>query len=159
MKKNIKITARHDAIKALIEQMPIENQQELVVLLKRDYNIEANQAVISRDLHELGITKRLVNGRLVYENRKVDVTQEILTRSITDIVYNEAMIVVKTIPGLADFVGDYLDDQDNSGILGTLSGENVVFITPWSVQNIDLTYERICGLLGFKPSMHHRREL
>jgi len=152
MKKSIKIGTRHDALLALIDQHPVENQLTLVKLLKQEYNIEANQAIISRDLRELGITKKIHNGMLIYTNSGVDVTQEILSSSITDVVYNEAMIIVKTLPGLADFVGDYLDAQDNSGILGTLAGENVVFITPWSVQNIEYAYMQICSLLGFKPT-------
>ncbi|MBT4856287.1 hypothetical protein HOM50_04250 [bacterium] len=159
MKKSFKINTRHDALKALIEQHPVENQLELVKLLKQEYNIEANQAIISRDLHELGITKKLQNGKLVYQNSSIDVSQEILNLGITDIVYNEAMIIVKTLPGLADYVGDYLDGQENSGILATLAGENVVFITPWSVQNIEHAFQQVCSILGHKPVSSMKKEL
>ena len=159
MKKSYKINSRHEAVKALIEQHPVENQHKLVQLLKQEYNIEANQAIISRDLRELGITKKLLNGKLIYENSGLDVTQEILNAGITDVVYNEAMIIVKTLPGLADYVGDYLDSQENSGILATLAGENVVFITPWSVQNIEHAYQQVCSMLGFKPVVSMAREL
>ncbi|OGB97151.1 hypothetical protein A3F06_02060 [candidate division TM6 bacterium RIFCSPHIGHO2_12_FULL_36_22] len=159
MKKSFKINSRHEALKALIAQHPVDNQQKLVKLLKQEYNIEANQAIISRDLRDLRITKKLLNGKLVYENSNVDVTQEILNASIIDIVYNEAMIVVKTLPGLADYVGDYIDSQENSVILGTLAGENVVFITPWSVQNIKYTFQQVCSMLGFKPLSNKTKEV
>ena len=91
MKKSFKINSRHEALKALIAQHPVDNQQKLVKLLKQEYNIEANQAIISRDLRDLRITKKLLNGKLVYENSNVDVTQEILNASIIDIVYNEGI--------------------------------------------------------------------
>ena len=69
------------------------------------------------------------------------------------------MIIVKTLPGLADYVGDYLDGQENSGILATLAGENVVFITPWSVQNIEHAFQQVCSILGHKPVSSMKKEL
>ena len=67
-----------------------------------------------------------------------------------DIVHNESTIIIKTLPGLAAFVGDFLDMHDKLGILGTIAGENTVFIAPQSTKNIATTFNEICKILYVK---------
>lgn len=145
-----KIKARHNAIKQLINSHPIEDQQTLVKLINEKYKIDANQSVISRDLIKLGITKNLINGKLIYEEKTIDPNREILRFAIQEILHNESMIIIKTLPGLASFVGDYLDTQNIIKIFGTIAGENTIFLAPVSVKNIELTYSKICQVLYFK---------
>lgn len=152
MKAKNGIRRRQKAIKELISSRAIEDQQELVELIKQEYGLETNQAAISRDLKQLGIIKRPVKGKMIYEPSMVNVAQEILRLAIIDIRHNESMIVVETIPGLPDFVGDYLDMQDSEGVLGTLAGENVVFVSPESTKKIKYVYKKICKALYFKPT-------
>ncbi len=143
-------TDRHEAIKELVKKRAISDQKQLVELLKKQYQIEANQAVVSRDLRKLGIVKKVVKGVLAYELPDIDVATEILRLALVDIIYNESMIVIKTHPALADFVGDCVDQHDDLDVLGCLSGENVVFVAPKSVKNIRKTYEKICEKFQFK---------
>ncbi len=76
---------------------------------------------------------------------------EILKLALIDITHNESMIVIKTYPALADFVGDRIDEvEEELEVLGCLSGENTVFVTPKSVKNIKKTYEALCTKLKFK---------
>lgn len=145
--------ARQNAICELVQKESISDQKQLVKLLKEHYKIEANQAVVSRDLRKLGIVKRVINGVLTYELQKVDVTAEILRLALVDIVHNEAMIIIKTHPGLADFVGDCVDQYDDLEVLGCLAGENVVFVSPKSVKQIHKTYEKLCEKFHFKKKV------
>ncbi len=142
--------ARHQAILELVRKNAISDQHELVSLLKQHYNIESNQTVVSRDLRKLGIVKKIVSGILVYDLPEVNVRSEIIKLGVIDIVYNETMIVIKTHPGLADFVGDCLDQHDDLDVLGCLAGENVVFVTPLSIKKIKITYKKICEKFHFK---------
>jgi transcriptional regulator of arginine metabolism len=150
MTKKESATIRQKAIKELVNKMAISDQKHLVEVLLEHYDIETNQAVISRDLRKLGVIKKMVNGVLVYEMPDVDVTSEILRLALVDIIHNESMIVIKTHPGLADFVGDCVDQHDDLEVLGCLSGENVVFVTPKSIKNILKVYEKICQKFHFK---------
>lgn len=144
------LITRQQAIQQLVKKNSVSDQNQLVALLLDDYGIETNQAVVSRDLRKLGVVKKIINGLLVYEMPDVDVTTEILRLALVDITHNETMIVIKTHPALADFVGDYIDQHSDLEILGCISGENTVFVTPFSIKNISKTYEAICEKFQFK---------
>lgn len=141
---------RQKAIKELVNKFAVADQKELIDLLFTHYDIETNQAVVSRDLRKLSVVKKLVKGSLVYEMPDVDVTTEILRLALVDISHNESMIVIKTHPALADFVGDCLDQHTDLDILGCISGENTVFVTPKSIKNIHKTCEALCEKFHFK---------
>jgi transcriptional regulator of arginine metabolism len=132
----------------LIKNNFIKDQQELIKLLKKYYNISTNQTAISRDIQQLGISKTKINNQWVYKQPEEDIKLRILQLAVIDIVYNEAMIILKTIPGLAGFVGDYLDADSNLDLLGTVAGENMVFAAPRSVKAITDTCSKICKLIN-----------
>ena len=144
MPKKTSAAVRQTAITELVRKLAISDQKQLVELLKKHYDIEANQAVVSRDLRKLGVVKKIVSGTLVYEMPDIDVSAEILRLALEDISYNESMIVIKTHPALADFVGDCVDQYNDLEVLGCLAGQNVVFVAPKSIKNIHKTYENIC---------------
>lgn len=151
MSKFDKVRIRQEAVKALIKEHPIENQSMLVKMLKDDYGIETNQSIISRDLQDLGVGKQKYKDTMIYEIKEIDPRKELLRLGVQDVVHNENLIVIKTLAGMADFVGDYLDLHENVGILGTLAGENMVFVSPQSIKNIQSVYKAVCELLYFKP--------
>jgi transcriptional regulator of arginine metabolism len=147
-KKNIR--ARHEAIKELIKSHPIEDQETLVELIKKKYGIDTNQSIVSRDLRQLGVSKHQVNNRMIYELKEYDASREILRLAIMEVDHNESMIVIKTLPGLADFVGDYLDMQEDLLILGNIAGENTIFLVPRAKTSITALYNQVCKILYFK---------
>jgi arginine repressor len=138
---------RKKYIKSLIRNEEIEDQETLVNLLETKFNLETNQAVISRDLKELKIHKRSIGKKYIYELPQDNAKKEIIKLSINTIVHNEYLIIVNCAPGIADVIGDYLDEHKELGILGTLAGETVVFITPKSISHIKQTYKDICKIL------------
>jgi transcriptional regulator of arginine metabolism len=151
-RKNVLIS-RRDAVKELVKSYAIEDQGALIELLNKYYGIETNQPAISRDLHELGVCKAMVDGKLVYELPDSNIEYELLKNAIKDVVHNESMIVVKTVSGLAAFVGDVLDRRDDIGVLGTLAGENMVFVAPASVTAINEVFDAVCQALYFKKEV------
>lgn len=144
-----KIT-RLDAIKELIKNRPIEDQGTLVQLIKDTYGIDTNQSIVSRDLRAMGVTKRAVGDKLIYELEEVDASREILRLAVVDIQHNESMIVIKTLPGLAAFVGDFLDMREELEILGTVAGENTLFVVPKKVKDMEKLFSEVCKVLYYK---------
>jgi transcriptional regulator of arginine metabolism len=144
------VTARHKAILALISQYSIGNQEEIVKYLKQDYNIEATQAMISRDLRKMGICKKPFDQKTIYARREISTTEILLQAAINQINYNELCIVIKTNSGLSLFVKNYLEEQENNGIIGCVADDNSVLVIPWTLQNIEHSYRRICDLLAYK---------
>jgi transcriptional regulator of arginine metabolism len=149
--KRNKLTERHTAIAELVKTHAIEDQGMLIDLLKEKFNIETNQAAISRDIRALGITKKARGKQLVYELPDIDAVTEILHYAVESVQHNEAMIIVNTVSGTADMVGDFLDTHKNDlGILATLAGENVVFIAPKSIKNIEALCNKLSQYLKIK---------
>lgn len=143
---------RRKAIKELIKTNPIENQASLVQLLKEKYGIETNQSIVSRDLSDMSVSKQKYKDTMIYELKEVDASKEILRLGVVSVEHNENLIVVTVLPGLAAFVGDYLDaEKEQLNLLGTLAGENMIFIAPRTVKKINETFKKVCELLHFKP--------
>lgn len=141
---------RLEAVRAILEKRNVEDQSSLVELLKTTYGITSNQTAVSRDLHRLGATKRVISGKLVYDLPQYDASEEILRLAILSVAHNEYLIVIDTLPGLAGFVGDYLDMLNTPEILGTIAGENVVFVTPTTVKEMDAVFKKVCALVKYK---------
>lgn len=150
MTEDFSAQKRQNAIVDLLKKIAISDQNQLVELLKKYHGIDTNQVAVSRDLRKLGVVKQLINDALIYNLPQTDIETEILRLALIDISYNEVMIVIKTYPGLAAFVGDYIDQNQELEVLGCLAGENVVFVTPKSIKKIKQTYEMLCEKLNFK---------
>ena len=150
MEELTKTRRRRQAIKELIENNSIEDQTTLVAMIKKTYKIDANQSIICKDLRALGISKQKSNHAMIYELPTTDPSREILHLAVVDITHNESLIIIKTLPGLAAFVADFLDMQENSPILGTIAGENTIFITPITTTEIKITFNWIRTLLYIK---------
>lgn len=148
---------RMEAIKELIDKELISDQQMLLDRLNKIYQIETNQAAISRDLRKLGVVKKLQKGKMSYALPSVDVQAELLSLALVSIQHNEAMIVIKTHPALADFVGDCIDQHTDLDILGCISGENTVFVTPKSTKDIAKVSDELCKKFSFKKEVEHEK--
>ena len=130
---------RQIAIKQIISEQAIGSQEELCdALLKSGFEI--TQATLSRDLKELAVVRVNTPGGLRYvlnplnEERRL---QSFIGYEVEQISANESLVVVKTLPGRAQGVAEIIDGLHNPLILGTLAGDNTIFITPTSVGNMD----------------------
>ena len=151
MERDTRISQRQKAIQELISSHAISDQIALVRLLKFKYNIETTQAVVSRDLRHMGVTKQAVGGKTIYELKTIDATKEILRLGTIRVQHNETTIIIVTLPALASFVGDYIDaHRDAVDVLGTIAGENTVLVLPKSIKKLSSVYKNICTLLYIK---------
>lgn len=113
---------RQEAIVKLIGAMQIARQSELVQTL-RDHGFEVTQASVSRDLDELGIVK--FNGAYSQPERSGNAFGLGLIGIETA---GENLIVARTYSGLASASAVRIDSARIDDIVGTLAGDDTIFI-------------------------------
>ena len=127
---------RHEAILNLIQEKNIETQQELTVALA-SVGFDVTQATVSRDIKELRLIKKLNgDGKYVYashshnaEDGVSDKMSIILRQSIVSVDYALNTIVIKTLTGMAQGAASVLDAMQFSECLGTIAGDDTIFVT------------------------------
>ncbi len=113
---------RQQKISNLIRAKSIGTQEQLAVQLERA-GFVATQSSVSRDLEELGIIKR--RGRYVLPRDNVKVS----ARGLLSVdPAGDALVVAKCESGLASAVAVEIDRAVISEIVGTLAGEDTIFI-------------------------------
>lgn len=129
---------RHFIIKEIIQSQAVSSQEELALLLKKR-GFDVTQATLSRDLAEIGIARIHTNEGLRYslnENNEEKKFTSLVAGEVVSVDHNEVMIVIKTLPGRASGVASYLDSLKNPQVIGTVAGDDTVFVTPTSVKKI-----------------------
>ncbi|WP_293729063.1 arginine repressor [uncultured Phascolarctobacterium sp.] len=126
---------RHAKIKEIIDNNKIETQEDLAAALRSE-GIDVTQATVSRDIKELMLVKVPdANGHYHYAYPKdhgMLLTVERLERtfhdSIVSIRSSDCMVVIRTMPGTAQAVAFALDYMKWPEILGTIAGDDTVFV-------------------------------
>ncbi len=138
---------RHSAILNLISNNDIETQEELCEKLEKA-GFAVTQATISRDIKELRLIKvQSANGSYKYSVSSKE--QESVLSSKFNNIFSEAVIkvdfagnfvVIKCYPGMAHAAAATIDSMNINEIVGTLAGDDTVFILMRSEDNAaDLT--------------------
>ena len=121
-------TKRLLTIRKLIESELISSQEELLFRLK-EMNVEATQSTLSRDLKFMKVAKipHKEKGYIQNEQREEKVSA-IITDTILSIDFSGNMAVIKTLPGYANAVTVLIDSENYFEILGTIAGDDTIFI-------------------------------
>ncbi len=122
-------SARRRAISKLLELSPVSRQSELVRLLQTE-GFDATQSSVSRDLRELGAIK-LTSGYSLPEPHRTDNESELglVVEFVRDVRPAGANItVITTAVGAAQRVAVTLDRMGWPEIVGTLSGDDTIFV-------------------------------
>ena len=128
-------TQRQAKIMEIISNQDIETQEQLLQALQ-EAGFRSTQATISRDIKELRIVKELTSFgtyRYTTANREVPSTfsgrlNAIFRECVTSFDYAQNIIVIHTLPGLANAAASALDTMNMSVVLGTIAGDDTVFI-------------------------------
>lgn len=128
-------TGRQMKILEIIEAEPITTQEELQGRLQ-NYGFEVTQATISRDIKALRLVKTLdKNGIYRYTVLKPEEksnTKErylsILRDTVIQVDAAENMVAIKCHVGMANAACAALDSMGFPQIVGTLSGDDTIFI-------------------------------
>ncbi|MGE0764139.1 MAG: arginine repressor [Bdellovibrionales bacterium] len=142
----VETNTRISALRKLLSEAGLSTQDELRAELER-LKFKVTQSTISRDLRRLGAVKALdANGRTVYrmvEEAMPPTTSARLDELVTEIRSNGSIIVLITSPGSASLVARHLDHFRPGDILGTIAGDDTIFVAPPSLKNIRVTIEEI----------------
>jgi transcriptional regulator of arginine metabolism len=132
-----------DTIKSLLLEGVVGTQAEIQQALQQQ-GFDINQSKVSRILRKLGAVKMTnERGESTYglqHGLMPPSTDSSLARLIIDVVANETLIVIHTNPGSASLVARLLDHQaQDLGILGTVAGDDTLFVVPKLNRDIENT--------------------
>ena len=125
---------RHAKILDIIESYEIETQDELADKL-REIGMDVTQATISRDIKELRLVKVLTSGgKYRYSaihgdsGNMNDRLLVIIKEAFVSSDYANNILVIKTLPGMAQAVAATLDALGWNDIVGTIAGDDAIMI-------------------------------
>jgi len=128
---------RQHRILRILEEQPVSSQAQLVQLLETE-GIVATQATVSRDLEELGAVKvRIPGGTMAYaipdytRGERVssdDHLKRVLGEFVLEVAHSANIVVLRTPPGSAHVVGSALDRAGLPDVLGTVAGDDTLFV-------------------------------
>ena len=123
--------ARHGRILEIVRKRPVSSQKELCLLLKAE-RFDVTQSTLSRDIRELGLVK--VRG--IYQEpgaaSGAPPPADVLRRSFSQLIVRSGVsgniLMVKTLPGNGHSLGVVLDAAQWPEVLGTVAGDDTVFV-------------------------------
>ena len=140
---------RQEAIRTLLSSQRVETQEELVDAL-RARGFQVTQATISRDMKEMHLTKMSIKeGGYAYavtEYPKSEITERrtrILRDALVQIDHAGHIIVVKTLSGSANSVAEALDSMEWEEVLGSIAGDNTIFLVTRDEHSAGIVSDRI----------------
>ena len=127
-----------EAIRLLISSQELSNQGEVLQALKKE-GFNLTQATLSRDLKRLKVAKAAtIKGNYVYVlpnetmyhriHKPQSAAQMMMTPGFLSINFSGNMGVIKTRPGYASSIAYNIDNADVPEILGTIAGDDTIFI-------------------------------
>src|SRR5215203_3908680 len=112
---------RQQKILGLIRATPVGTQEDLRALLDRA-GVPATQSSVSRDLEELGVVKQ--HGHYTLPRTNGAPVRGLLSLDQA----GDSLVIARTVPGLASAVAVEIDAAAVSEIVGTIAGEDTIFI-------------------------------
>ena len=112
---------RQQKILSLIQAKPIGTQEDLRALLERA-GVAATQSSVSRDLEELGIVKQ--HGHYTLPRANGNSARGLLSLDQA----GDSLVIARTLPGLASAVAVEIDAAALTDVVGTIAGEDTIFI-------------------------------
>ena len=140
---------RHKAIREIIDGNNIETQFQLTDELRRQ-GFNVTQATVSRDIKEMGLIKvsygensfrysfpmGMVTGN-AFERAK-----RMLRDNMLKIDYSENIVVLHTLPGVAQGIGSCIDCLAWKEIIGSVAGDDTVILVIKRKEDVKEIIER-----------------
>lgn len=141
-------------VKAFREILTTESygsQGEIVTALKALGFDSISQSKVSRMLSKFGAVRaRDARGDMVYclpPELGMPTAKSPLKQLVLDIVHNNVMVIIRTSPGAAQLIARLLDSLSHTdGVLGTIAGDDTIFIAPADITKIEDLRQRVQDL-------------
>ncbi len=142
---------RHRAVLAVLRQGPIASQEDLQrALRKRGFKV--GQATLSRDIHELNLSKTPSGYALPQQEGAAGLAlppvQRLVREFVLDVRSAQNLLVVKTITGSAQPVAAALDEQGWEELVGTIAGDDAILIVCPDKETAKAVAVRIEEMMG-----------
>lgn len=120
---------RHDLIMEIINEQPVGTQEVLMKLLA-ERGVVTTQATLSRDIQQLSLVKqRDADGVYRYAMPATALTEKSLfAEAVISVDYAMNTIVLKCRAGMAQGTCAAIDSVNHEGIVGTIAGDDTIFI-------------------------------
>ena len=141
----IAVIERRARVRTLLTENAVFSQQELLSLLAEN-GVESTQPVLSRDLRALGAVKH--GGRyMVFEPDRVTRLNALqpLLRGANAAGPN--LVILTCEPGSASSIARALEEEELSGVLGTVAGDDTLFVAVESARRGKAVVQRVQDLL------------
>ncbi len=147
-------TKRHSKILELISEKDIATQEDLLIYLK-ECGFDVTQATVSRDIKELRLVKTMISdGKYRYTSASSDSSVDIGTKyavfsqSVKSVDCAGNMVVIKCFTGMANAACAVLDAMNHEGIVGTLAGDDTIFVLMRDDKLASLLVEKVKKLIN-----------
>ena len=147
-------THRQARVKEIVERVVIRTQDELAEALRSE-GIDVTQATVSRDIKEMMLVK-VPTGDGCYRyafpsEQNVTVSAARLEKTFQDSVLSVNssgnIIVLRTQPGTAQAVAYVLDNIRWPEIIGTVAGDDTIFLVVKPEKAVETVIERFESIM------------
>jgi len=145
--------SRHAKILEIIEKHEIDTQEELADKLKKS-GFNVTQATVSRDIKELRLIKVLTeSGNYKYaalrehDTMLSDRLVKVFSESVLSLDCAGNIVVLKTFSGAAGAACEAIDAFDIGDIVGTIAGDDTIFVLIRSAENSEQVLEKFKKLM------------
>lgn len=140
--------------KSILKEERFGSQGEIVTALQAAGFANINQSKVSRMLSKFGAVRtRNAKQEMVYclpAELGVPTANAQLRNLVLDVDHNGSMIVVHASPGAAQLIARLLDSMGKAeGILGTIAGDDTIFIAPTEQSQLEATMAMIKELFNY----------
>lgn len=154
---------RHALITEVLAEGPVPSQDALLARLL-GLGVRTTQATLSRDLRELGVVKGpegyLLPGapsgpaarRRVRGLAATGSLERVVGQYVVSVKTGVGLVVLKTGPGHAQVVALELDRVPPAGVIGTVGGDDTVFVAVSDAERVETLASEMramAGLIGF----------
>jgi transcriptional regulator of arginine metabolism len=146
--ENSSAPARRSMLAKIIREQEIGRQSELVAMLRKHGHI-ATQSSVSRDLRELGVAK--MGSRYVLPEPQGAVKNDFASlKQFVNAVLTAGtnLTVIKTTVGAAQSVAVAVDTARWPEVIGTISGDDTIFVATSGARDQLKLGERLRVLFG-----------
>ena len=140
---------RQKQILTIVSEHDVETQEELIVHLKAS-GFKATQATVSRDIKELRLIKMATeNGHYKYvqsvgeDGKSSAKFDNVLRETVISVRNAGPIVVVRTYAGMAMAAAAAVDAMQINCILGTIAGDDTIFIAVSDEVASDLIEKKI----------------
>jgi len=145
---------RRQAVARILRGGRISTQEDLLAELRRQ-GLRATQATLSRDLARLGARRvSRPDGGTFYELGEGAPGDglDALRGQVSAVTANGSLVVVRTHPGSAPAVARAIDLSRMPEVLGTIAGDDTIFVAPAREGRARALAEQLASLLAAPPA-------